>query len=140
MGERWRGRIAWVVLSVVIVLFSAFALSGCPYEANDDRDVTFVISLEVSRVRDDPRPRGLAPRTLHVGAPDAAALGLEGREIHDVHGMTFRLVTDKVDNNDLPFEHCFIDDAVIVDDETGAVVGTVPARTCVRHTEPLEVS
>lgn len=111
-----------------------FLVTGCPHEADDARRVRFSIEVAYAGTfpRDPDRQR------LAVGPVDAKELGVVNPVVfHDFGSFTIR--TSTIAEGDARFRYCIADPIVISDADTGEVVHTVPAGTCLEERTPLTV-
>jgi hypothetical protein len=76
---------------------------------------------------------------LRLGEADARALDLASPRVPGSFG-TFRIETPLTDTDDLPFRHCFEEDAVVVATDTGATEAVVEAGTCIENGRSLDLT
>ncbi len=124
-----RGKAAMLAVGAALAVV---LLAGCPREADDGRAVSFSIVVTY----DGTFPREPDPQRLTVGAADVEALGVTNPVVVDDFG-SFTIRTSTVAEGDARFSHCLEDPIVITDGDTGEVVHTVPAGTCLTEGKPL---
>jgi len=123
------GVLAFVGSAVVVVAALLFILPfGEPALDEESPAVLLVRAPTADRLRE---------LELRLGPADVEALGLDSATVDNDFG-TFRLQTAHMETEDLPYEHCLVDELVVTS-ETGGVEHVVPAGTCLSTDEALEL-
>lgn len=132
MGTRRAARKAHGVGGFACI--AALLVAGCFGEADDTREVDFLIRLEPT----EKYPRDANPQILTLGPADAEALGMESPTVRHDFG-TFAIHTKIEASGDPAFAHCLIEPIVISDADTGETVQTIDTGTCLEERSPIDL-
>ena len=122
------------VVAVASAAAAVLLVTGCPTEADDSREIVFVIHVAYRGAF----PREPNPQRLALGPVDARALGVSKPTVIDDFG-SFRIATSTAVEGDAKFTYCIADPIVITDAGTGREDQAVPAGTCLTEGTTLTV-